>query len=60
MPNMSHCRFENTYEALWDCQEHIEDTNLSKEEQQARRKLVRCCKKIVEAYEAADIDEAAL
>ena len=51
MANMEHCRFENTAQDLDDCWEHIEDDDLSKEEEKARKKLIRICKQIALAFE---------
>jgi len=43
MPNMSYCRFQNTLNDLRDCQEHIEDKDLSKDELQAKHTLIDLC-----------------
>ena len=48
MSNMSYCRFENTLHDLWDCEEHINDLDLSKKEWSARNSLIKTCKYIVE------------
>ena len=49
MANMSYCRFENTYHALEDCLEHINDKDLSEREYQNRKFLIRVCYNILEA-----------
>lgn len=45
--NMSYCRFENTVRDLEDCQEHINDKDLSAEEQKYRTRLIELCQDIV-------------
>lgn len=50
MPNMSHCRFENTASDLKDCYEHWDDDDISKEEQKARARLLRTAQMIVSDY----------
>ena len=50
MANMSYVRFENTLRDLRDCHEHIDDTGLSDEEEQARRKLMVLCFQIADDY----------
>jgi len=46
MGNMSYCRFENTLADLRDCQEHMDDKDLSSEEAKARLRLIRVCSQI--------------
>ena len=46
MPNMSYCRFQNTVNDLRDCVDHIEDSDLSDDEKQARQILIELCKDI--------------
>lgn len=48
MSNMSYCRFQNTLSDLKDCAEHIEDDDLSKDEQFARNELEEVCVEILE------------
>ncbi len=43
MSNLSHCRFRNTLQDLQDCEDHIQDRNLSDEEKAARDKLIKLC-----------------
>jgi len=53
MSNMSYCRFQNTYKDLEDCYENW-DNNLDEdevEEKEAKKKLLKLCKDIVEDYE---------
>jgi hypothetical protein len=52
---MSYCRFYNTLEDLRDCQEHINDTSMGKEELEKRNRLVEICQEIVD--EAEEIEE---
>lgn len=46
MSNMSYCRFRNTLEDLRDCYNHIDEGDLSEEEQRARDRLIKLCAKI--------------
>ena len=56
MANMSYCRFENTLTDLHDCLNHIDDELESETEKKARKKLVKLCQRIIDAY-PEDIDE---
>ncbi len=59
MPNMSYCRFENTYQDLKDCQEALqneggvkgveEDSN--QYEKPYIKKLIELCRDIVDEFE---------
>jgi hypothetical protein len=51
MANMSYCRFQNTLSDLRDCEEHIDDNDLSESEKRAKEKLINLCKKIAEDFE---------
>lgn len=51
MANMAYCRFENTYQDLVDCIEHLEDTELSDSEKTHRQKLIKLCKDIAQINE---------
>lgn len=57
MGNMSYCRFQNTLLDLRDCQEYINDDDLSEEEKRARKKLIELCKDIAEDYDLEEGDE---
>ena len=57
MPNMSYCRFENTYRDLVDCYENINDTDLSNRESEYREKLIDVCREILEEYELNKMSE---
>jgi len=50
MPNMSYCRFENTYKDLLQCLSAMNEP-LSEDEQAYKRRLVDVCKEIIEEYE---------
>lgn len=57
MPNMSHCRFENTLKDLEDCQETLDQNgvqsildNASEYEKPAVRKLIALCKAIADDH----------
>jgi len=54
MPNMSYCRFQNTLPDLRDCQDHLWDEDLSKEEERAKKGLIRICKQIAGDFEDED------
>ena len=41
MANMEYCRFTNTREDLQDCLEHMDDEDVSSDEQRARRAIIR-------------------
>lgn len=46
--NMSYCRFQNTLTDLRDCQENMDDSDLSPEELAAKLKIIKICREIVE------------
>lgn len=46
MPNMSYCRFENTYRDLRDCYENMEG-KLSDSETSYRERLIELCAEIL-------------
>lgn len=50
MGNMSYCRFHNTLGDLEDCQEHLDDGDLSEDETKARLWLVQLCREIAKDY----------
>jgi len=50
MPNMSYCRFENTYRDLLDCLDNMNE-QLSKSEAGYKESLVDVCKEIIDEYE---------
>ena len=50
MSNMSYCRFQNTLPDLRDCYEHIFDSDLSQDEERARKRLIKLCKEIAEDF----------
>lgn len=49
MANMSHCRFENTFKDLADCDDHFDD-DLSPDETKYRKRLIELCKRIYDNY----------
>ena len=63
MGNMSYCRFENTYNDLRDCNNHMSDTNLSDSEKEHRDKIIELCISIASDYgddfgkEVIDVEE---
>lgn len=54
---MSYCRFQNTVIDLRDCYYHLEDEDLSLEEQTARQRLISLCRDIAEYYDEGDWEE---
>jgi hypothetical protein len=50
MSNMSYCMFENTFEDLKDCLEHMDDKDLSESEKKYQNKLINLCIKLAEDY----------
>lgn len=58
MANMSYCRFQNTSRDLQDCYENL-DAELSKDEREARNRLVRTCAKVL-IFAGVEISEQAL
>ncbi len=56
MPNMSHCRFENTLSDLRDCHDNMTD-RLSKRENSARERLIRLCHEIARDVPLDEIAE---
>lgn len=54
MSNMSYCRFRNTLSDLRDCEDAMSEDQdgeeLSVEEKQARKSLIKLCQKIVLDY----------
>jgi hypothetical protein len=50
MPNMSYCRFENTYKDLLDCFRALRDldelTDLSDSEKRYAERLIKLCEEI--------------
>ena len=55
MSNMSYCRFQNTIKDLRNCEGHFEDTDLSKEEHEARLNMYDICKDIADNFEREDL-----
>jgi hypothetical protein len=51
---MSYCRFQNTLEDLRDCEENIDNMDLSERENWARVKIIQLCKKIVDNFDFPD------
>jgi len=48
MGNMSYCRFQNTLNDLRDCEENLNNDDLSKDEFVARKRLIELCLDIVQ------------
>lgn len=56
MGNMSYCRFENIYNDLQDCYEHIGD-DLSGSEARYRKHLIKLCEDILAEAEYLDNED---
>ena len=48
--NMGYVRFTNTLQDLRDCYEHMDDDDLSEEEEKARQRLIKLCEDIAADY----------
>jgi len=57
MSNMSYCRFENTVRDLKDCEDFVGD-QLSQDENEARKELIKTCIRIAEDFTGDDLDES--
>ena len=58
MPNMSYCRFENTYNDLRDCLDALDNSSVEELEENASqyekryiRKLIKLCIRIADNYQ---------
>lgn len=51
MSNMSYCRFQNTLGDLQDCNDNMDDGEMSEDEQIARMRLVQLCMEIAANYD---------
>ena len=54
MANMGYCRFENTFNDLEDCFEHVNDKDLSDMEKSFRDKLIDMCVDISDEFSDDD------
>ena len=50
MANMGYCRFQNTLEFLKDCYEHMQDSLIGDEEEQAREAMFLLCEQIIDEF----------
>jgi len=57
MANMSYCRFQNTLNDLKDCYYNMDSNSLSKEEFEARKRMIELCRDIVDEYEELLMEE---
>ena len=55
MGTMGYCRFQNTLEDLYNCQEHMGD-EVGQDERRARKRLIKLCKDIVDNF-GDELDE---
>ena len=56
MANMGYCRFENTYRALSDCYENI-NNRLSDSEHRYRERILEMCQSIIDEYDESNLEE---
>ena len=49
MPNMSYCRFQNTFRDLRECADNFDEAE-SEEEKKARERLLKLCRKMISDY----------
>ena len=65
MPNMSYCKFQNTIDAMIDCNESLTDfienegdlSDVSEEEREAMEKMHYMAKEMVLAFEELEVAE---
>ncbi len=50
MGNMSYCRFQNTVTDIEECIDHMADSDLSEDENEARKMLIEICQQIIDDY----------
>ena len=50
MPNMSYCRFENTYRDLMDCYHNMENSIYNDREIRYKKQLIDLCAQIADQY----------
>ncbi len=51
MANMAYCRFQNTLQDLADCEDNMDNPDMSLDEKAARTRLIRLCKRIAKDFE---------
>ena len=58
MPNMSYCRFENTYNDMIDCVGALEQGVYpqSNDEKEAAKYITNLCKRYIRAYENMELE----
>jgi len=57
MSNMSYCRFRNTLNDLKDCEDHMDDKDISSDEKAARAALIILCYDIYKDWFEEDDEE---
>ena len=55
MPNMSYCRFENTYNDLIDCIENMNEPASNERDERYRKRLLELIKEVVDS---GDVEQA--
>jgi hypothetical protein len=56
MSNMGYVRFENTYQDLFDCYEHI-NHDVSESEHRYRKLLVQVCRDILQEFNEEEFND---
>lgn len=51
MANMSYCRFENTFQDLYDCFEALEDLKMCEREYNYAKQMRSLCEQFVERFD---------
>lgn len=57
MANMSYCQFHNTLQDLLQCEDNLFSNDLSEDEKQARDRLIKVCRRIVDDVDYNFVDE---
>lgn len=57
MGNMSYCRFENTFRDMQECEEHMDDRDLSESENKYRIRMIEMCKEVAACYEDSNLED---
>ena len=50
MGNMDYCRFQNTVSDLRECQDAMDERDLSPNEKHARKEMIKVCQEIARDY----------
>ncbi len=56
MTNMDYCKYRNTVRDLHDCYDSIDSEPEDEEEAEARKRLIKLCKKIADGYSEEEVE----